>query len=227
MHQIKIKDMEDAISLSGEKLAFTLKVYQDNEARITKQLKSLNLRLSKINRQKETLEDELVKVKTFIKEINGEEPSVVMSDGKVENSSQAAEKPSAGITDKADIQKIIDESAYGPTESLGIDDTSGFKKLYLWTDKIDYVLKNAPMASKRATIARYLRGLDDNLKIIRNSDLVKTVAPYLSRMAAQNQVIKGSDGTPGDYYLHPSWVEDGKIKSEFKERCPENLRIMK
>ena len=28
---------------------------------------------------------------------------------------------------------------------------------------------------------------------------------------------------PGFYYLHPSWVENGKVKPEFMDKIPENV----
>ena len=58
--------METTISLTGETLDFALKVYRDKESAITKQLKSVDMRMKKLSKTKETLEQELSGVKSFV-----------------------------------------------------------------------------------------------------------------------------------------------------------------
>ena len=203
--------MKNTISFSGEKLDFTLKIYQGNEARIKKLLQSLHSRMEKLSTEKETLEKELSEVQTVINQIMGEEPTP--------ENEVAAQPETMAVT-------TITPSNYGyEIAFLGID-TSEYQLFSWWEEKIDFILKNAPMALQRRDIIKYLRGLDDKYKLIHDDVVIKKIAPYLSRMSMGNRIIAWEGHNKGYYYIHPSWIENGVIKPEFKDKCPEKLRIV-
>jgi len=216
------------ISLSSETRALSLKVYKDNEARLKKQLKALDASIEKLNEKKEMIEKELAGISILIAQVSGEEP---LNSSRETGSETMIEKPENIITEPEKTTEfpvksnmIFPGKEYTYDSSLGMD-SSGYDTSFSWEKKIDYVLKNAPEALKRRKIALYLIGLDSNF-FSNVEKLLKTVAPNLSRLLRDNKIITGSDGSQGDYYLHPSWVENGEIKPEFKDRCPENLRII-
>jgi len=209
----------NAISLSGERLALTLKVYEDKADRITKQMKNLDSRMKKLAVQKMNLGKELEELKSLINQVLEKEPGTgeFSVNEPLENAAQKEEgnavfEPFRGVS-------------YGLiADSFGMD-VSGYNESFRWDEKIEFVLRNAPKALKRGDITRILRAIDNKLKSKDDNDFFRTLAPYLSKMTGTD-IIQAADGSYGNYYLHPSWIENGEIKPEFKDKCPENIRII-
>ena len=112
----------------------------------------------------------------------------------------------------------------GKIDSLGIDAT-GYNENSSWVEKVDFIVRNSPKALKRGDITMVLRAIDKKLKVYEDKLLFPTLAPYLSKMASDKKLIMANDFSLGSFYIHPSWVENGAIKPEFKDRCPEKLRF--
>jgi len=219
-----MENNQTPIFLNEESRALSIKVYQDNAARLTKQLKTLASKKEKITRQQETIEKELAGINSLIAQVSGEKiaPPVTAT---VENSAPIQEIPYASPIDR----KPVPLPKFSPPPGMEIDtlgiDPSGYNVNFLLEEKIDYVLKNAPRALKSRQIIHVLRGFDDKYKSINDEGILKTINPYLSNMSTAKKILKGTDNSQGYYYIHPSWAEDGKIKQEFKDRIPENLII--
>src|SRR5437016_5069977 len=70
-----MKYIPTTVSLSGETLDLTLKVYEGNITRLTKQLKTLGIRIDKLNTKKEEMENELAGMMGLISKVTGKEPN--------------------------------------------------------------------------------------------------------------------------------------------------------
>jgi len=220
------------ISFSPETRALTLKVYQDNANRITKQLRMLHSKRDKLSMEIEKLEMELDGINTLIKHVSGEEPLNPQNEELKEEKNEVTQNSTSNPNNSSiqnevnmPVENIPKKSPYFLRAEAWALETSGYNVYSRWDEKLDFVLKYAPFAFKRGSVAVYLQAIDT--RVNRDyEDLLKTISPYLARMADKNQVVKAKDGTQGYIYMHPSWVENAEIKPEFKDRCPENIRIV-
>src|ERR1035437_7537998 len=156
------------ITLSGENLALTLKIYKENAARIVKKMNAVETKKKKLEAETENLKKELEEQNALIDKVSGKEST-------------------------NEVVKIIPEivTTLAPAitqtypgyekDSFGID-VSGYNQSFKWEEKLDYVLKNAPKALKKEDITKILRAIDKKINERGDKELFPTIIPYLSRM---------------------------------------------
>lgn len=95
-------------------------------------------------------------------------------------------------------------------------DFSGYKPEWTWVSKMVFVLRkvNKPLKSKE--LLKFLEGIDANVKFF--ADKTKTFSSLLNKAVKYHRVQEYRiRGLKGYYYILPEWMENEKLKPEFRQ----------
>ena len=218
-----------------EGLVFTVNMYKEQAQRVLKNIRAIDTRMGKLSAKKDELNKEYAKLNELITNVSGESlPAVFDSETAKNEPTVMVEAASPAITQTAIDTEQTEEAIKIKKEGLQLfaykpkEDISDYNPYWQWEDRISYILQYAPKALKRNDIPMYLRGLDKTFEWEETQDIMKKLAPYLSRMVGSQKILMGSageSGVRGNYYFHPSWFENGIVKEEYKDRVPLGIKV--
>ena len=192
-------------------------MYEQNVANLKIEIARLEVKIENMVKKKAGLTEELKELESFRNIVNGEETGIGdlglgISDS---NPQSLTPNPQSPILENEGLQRA---------DTLGID-PAGYSNDFTLEEKIGFILKNAPEPLKIVVIAAALRGFDKSFGYRNNHDLLTVLSPKLSRMKQKGALVAGYDGKQGSCYIHSSWIEAGKIKPEFADRCKKIIRM--